>query len=143
MSAPSVPFYSNMKSGSLVPVSKEAVLAAIPEIIAMVENTRETVREEDIDEAMKTEMVTVRTPWYRFNKSRPMTRSEAIVWINDVDGDGFRNSLWKTAASHWEDLAKALEAAALVAEDGESLLLDLEAANLVREYQPKKKKEGA
>lgn len=141
MSTSDTPFYSNMKSSSLIPVSKATVLAAIPEIIAMVENTRSINRDTSIEKAMKEQRVTIPTPWYRLSKSRPMNRAEAEEWIDQSDEDGWPNSYWRTAGSHWEELAKALEAAALVVEDGANLLLDLEAANLVREYQPRKKKD--
>lgn len=128
------PFYSGLKSGTLIPVPKTTVLAAVPKILKMVEETRQGKREEDIEDAMENETVTVPTPWYRFSKTRPMNRADAEVWVDGFDEDGWPNSYWKSAGLYWENLAKALEASALLVEDGGDLLLNLESACLVQEW---------
>lgn len=135
------PSYRNAENSSrtLAPVSKDTVLAAIPGIRDNVKSTREKERQKEIEVAMKERRVSMKTPWYRFDTSRPMTREEAEAWVNSnpVDSDGFRETCWQLTGQYWENLADHLEKAALIVEDGGELLLDLESANLVAQHQPR------
>ena len=134
------PSYRNAEDSSktLVPVAKDTILAAIPGIRESVKQTREKERQREIEKAAKEQRVPVKTPWYRFDTSRTMTREEAEAWVDSspTDSDGFREVYWPLTGQYWENLADHLERAALIVEDGEKLLLDLESANLVAEYQP-------
>lgn len=136
-----IPYYRKTEnsSGTLVPVSKEIVLAAIPGIQSHIKKMQESQRLKEIEEAVKTKRILVKTPWYRFNTDRPVTREEAIEYVNSKPDNAFGDSvMWHITGKYWADLANCLENAALLVDDGEKLLLDLESANFVAQFQPEK-----
>lgn len=117
---------------SLVAVSKCDVDRAAVNMLAAVERIRAEERESTIQRILATER-----RWTRWLKRRRLTRAEAEAEADAPRDDWFNHrwdwKLWRCAASDVKHLAKRLQTAASLSQDGK-VWLNLSEAQEVGEY---------